>query len=190
MKVLAISGSPRRGGNTEILIRKALDVLKNSGTETELISLADKKIEPCDACRYCRKNTGKCHIQDDLAGILEKMLEADGVILGTPVYMGSATAQMKAFMDRAGYIARGMEKPFARKLAGAVVVARRAGHNFTLMQLFQFFSVLGMIIVGSACYWNIAFGRDKGDVTGDEEGIRTIEDFAENMAWLLKNLKR
>ena len=185
MKVIGISGSPRKEGNTEILIKKVFDVLEGKGINTELISLADKKIQPCDACKYCRKNIGKCHIQDDLAPILEKILNADGIILASPVYFGSVTAQIKALIDRAGYIARGMDAPFRRKVAGAIVVARRGGHNFALMQLLQFFSIFGMIIVGSACYWNIAFGREKGDVLKDEEGLQTIKDFAENMAWIL-----
>jgi len=189
LKVVGINGSPRMGGNTEILIKKVFDVLEREGIDTELINLADRKIEPCDACRYCRKNIGKCHIQDDFAPILEKMLEAEGVILGSPVYVGSVTAQMKAFMDRTGYMARGMQTPFLRKVAGAVVVARRAGHNFTLMQLLQFFNLFGMIIAGSAQYWNIAFGREKGDVIKDEEALKTIKDFAENMAWILKKIK-
>lgn len=189
VKVVGISGSPRKGGNTEIIIKKALDVIESKGIQTELISLADLEIKPCDACRYCRKNIGECHIQDDFAPIFKKMIEAEGIILGSPVYMGSVTAQMKALMDRAGYIVRGMDKPLRRKVGGAVVVARRAGHNFTLMQLIQFFNISGMIIASSACYWNITFGREKGDVVQDEEGIQTIEDFADNMAWILRKIK-
>jgi len=186
LKVLGINGSPRQGGNTEILISKALELLQSEGIETELVGLGDKRIEPCDACKYCRKNIGKCHIQDDLAPLFEKMLASDGVILGSPVYFGSMTAQMKALIDRAGYIARGMDAPFRRKVGGAVVVARRAGHNFTLMQLLQFFNIFGMVIAGSAHYWNIGFGREKGDVLEDEEAMLTVKDFAENMSWLLK----
>lgn len=189
MKVVAVNGSPRRGGNTEILIKKVFEVLEKEGIETELILLAEKRVLPCDACRFCRKNPGKCHIEDDLSEIMQKMLEADGIILGSPVYVGSATSQMKALLDRVGYMARGMEKPFSGKVAGAIVVARRAGHNFTLMQLLEFFTLFGMIIASSACYWNIAFGNKKGEVTGDEEGMRTILDFAQNMAWVLKKIK-
>jgi len=185
LKVIGINGSPRKGGNTEILIRKALGIMQSQGIDTEIIGLGEKKVEPCDACKFCRKHIGKCHIEDDLAPILEEMLSADGIILGSPVYVGSVTAQMKALMDRVGYIARAMDNPFRRKVGGAIVVARRAGHNFTLMQLLQFFNIFGMTIAGSAVYWNIAFGREKGEVLQDEEALRTIDDFAQNFIWLL-----
>jgi len=190
LKVVGINGSPRKGGNTEILIKKAFDILEEKGISTELINLGELKIEPCDACKYCRKNIGKCHIEDDFEVVFDKMLKADGIILGSPVYLGSVTAQMKALMDRAGYIARAMDKPFRRKVGGAIVVARRAGQNFTLMQLIQFFNIFGIIIAGSTHYWNIGFGREKKDVLKDGEAIETVKDFAENMAWILNIINK
>jgi len=183
VKVVGIVGSTRRGGNTEILTQIALDEIHKEGLETELISLADKKIEPCDACRSCTE-TGKCHIKDDFNSVFIKMKEADGIILSTPVYYGAATPQIVSFISRF-YATR--DKPLKNKVGGPIVVARRAGHNFTFAQLMFFFMIQGMIVPGSS-YWNIAFGRQKGDVLKDEEGIQTIKNFGHNMTWLLKKI--
>ena len=181
MKVVGIVGSPRRGGNTEILTQTALEVIQKEGIETELISLAGKRIAPCDGCRSCIE-TGKCHIKDDFDSVFAKMKEADGIILATPVYYGAATPQIVSLISRF-YSAK--NKPLKRKVGGPIVIARRAGHNFTLAQLMFFFMISEMIVPGSS-YWNIAFGRQKGDVLKDKEGITTIKNFAHNMVWLLK----
>jgi multimeric flavodoxin WrbA len=183
VKVVGIVGSPRRGGNTEILTQIALDEIQKEGIETELIRLAEKKILPCDGCRGCVE-TGKCHIKDDFASVFAKMKEADGIILATPVYYGAATPQIVSLISRF-YATH--NKPLKRKVGGPIVVARRAGHNFTLAQLMFFFMISEMIIPGST-YWNIAFGRQKRDVFKDTEGINTIKNFAHNTAWLLKKL--
>jgi multimeric flavodoxin WrbA len=183
MKVVGIVGSARHRGNTETLTRIALEEIAKEGLDTELISLAGKKIEPCDGCRSCVK-TGKCHFKDDFEAILTKLKEADGIILATPVYYGAATPQMTSLISRF-YSTRG--KPLKNKVGGPIVVARRAGHNFTFAQLMFFFMISEMIVPGST-YWNVAFGRSKGDVLKDEEGIRTIKNFAQNMAWLLKKI--
>jgi multimeric flavodoxin WrbA len=157
------------------------------GAHIELIRLADKDIKPCDACLSCRK-TGECHIKDDFRPIFEKMVEADGIILSSPVYFGSATPQIKALIDRAGYVSMAKGRVFENKVGGALVVARRAGHNFTLVQLLFFFLIEGMIVPGST-YWNIAFGREKGEVEKDEEGLRTARNFSKKMVWLIKKIK-
>jgi len=183
VKVVGIVGSTRRGGNTEILTQIALDEIHKEGLETEIISLADKKIEPCDACRSCSE-TGKCHIKDDFDSVFTKMKEAEGIILSTPVYYGAATPQIVSLISRF-YATH--DKPLKNKVGGPIVVARRAGHNFTFAQLMFFFMIQGMIVPGSS-YWNIAFGRQKGDVLKDEEGIETIKNFGRNMAWLLKKI--
>lgn len=183
MKVVGIVGSTRRGGNTEILTQIALDEIHNEGMETELIKLAEKKILPCDGCRGCVK-TGKCHIKDDFASVFVKMRQADGIIMATPVYYGAASPQIVSLISRF-YATR--NKPLRRKVGGPIVIARRAGHNFTLAQLMFFFMISEMIVPG-ASYWNIAFGRQKGDVTKDTEGINTIKNFARNMTWLLKKI--
>jgi len=181
VKVVGIVGSTRRGGNTEILTQKALEVIQKKGIETELIGLAGKRIAPCDGCRSCKK-TGKCHIKDDFDSVFVKMKEADGIILATPVYYGAATPQIVSLISRF-YSTK--NKPLKRKVGGPIVIARRAGHNFTLAQLMFFFMISEMIVPGSS-YWNIAFGRQKGDVLKDKEGIATIKNFARNMVWLLK----
>ncbi len=182
MKVVGIVGSTRRGGNTEILTKKALEVIHKEGIETELISLAGKTIAPCNGCRSC-VDTGECPIKDDFDSIFSKMEKADGIILATPVYYGAATPQIVSLISR--FYSK--DKPLRRKVGGPIVIARRAGHNFTLAQLMFFFMINEMIVPGST-YWNIAFGRQKGDVLKDKEGIATIKNFARNMVWLLKKI--
>jgi len=183
MKVLGIVGSPRPGGNTETLTQIALEEVKKEGLKTELIRLAGKKIEPCDGCRTCVKS-GKCHIKDDFQSIYKKMVKADGIILSTPVYYGAATPQMASLISRF-YSARG--KPLKNKVGGPIVVARRAGHNFTFAQLMFFFMISEMIVPGST-YWNVAFGRTKGEVVKDKEGVQTIRNFGQKLAWLVKKI--
>ena len=186
MRIIGIVGSPRVGGNSEILTRIALDEIRKEGIDTELVSLAGKSIAPCDACGSCR-TTGKCHITDDFDAIYSKMEEADGIILATPVYFGSATPQMTSLISRS-YAYRGTKRVFENKVGGPIVVARRAGQNFTYAQLMFFFMISGMIVPGST-YWNIAFGREKGDVTKDEEGVNTIKNFGRKLAWLAKKTR-
>jgi multimeric flavodoxin WrbA len=186
MKIVGIVGSPRKGGNTEILVKAALDEIQKEGIETELITLAGKEIKPCDACESCRE-TGECHIKDDLPPILKMMLDADGIILASPVYYGSATPQIKALIDRSGYSTRAKKRPFENKVGGPMVVARRVGQNFTYAQLMFFFMHAGMIVPGST-YWNIAFGREKGEVSKDDEGLRTARNFGKKLAWLAKKI--
>ena len=188
MKIIAVNGSPRKGGNTDLLLDEMLRIIERNQIGTETIFLRDLDLKPCDACKYCRQHPGKCHIEDDFPPIFEKSLAAEGIILSTPVYFGSATPPIKAFMDRVGYVAHGMDRPFERKIGAGVVVARRAGQNFTLAQLYFFFAVLGIIIVPSPHYWTIAFGREKGEVAEDEEGMITMRKLAENMVWLAKKL--
>ena len=189
MRVLGVSGSPRRGGNTDILIDTALEVLAAEGVETEFLSLADRPIKPCVGCRGCfAADTIRC-VQEDPAfeGVLEKFAAADGILVGSPVYFGSATPQVMAMLDRVGYVARKHPQLLRRKVGAAIVVARRAGQNFTFAQLNYFFLISEMIVPG-ATYWNVAFGREKGEVRNDAEGMDTVRNVAKNMAWLLKQL--
>ena len=187
MKAIAIVGSPRQNGNTEILSRHALKAIEEEGVDTELIRLADLDIKPCTACMVC-KSEESCPIDDDLWPIYTRMKEADAIILASPVYFGSATAQIKALMDRAGYIAYGKGWVFGGVVGGPLVVARRAGKNFTAAQLTYWFHILGFFMPGST-YWNVAFGREKGEVEQDEEGMRTAWNFGKNIAFLVKKLK-
>ena len=189
MKVLGISGSPRKGGNTEILIKTALGVLGEEGIETEFLSLAGRPVRPCVACMGCNKAEGYRCVQDDPAfeGIIEQFMAADAILLGSPVYFGSATPQMMAMLDRVGYVARQKENFLRRKVGAALTVCRRAGANFTFAQLNYFFLLNDMIVPGSS-YWNVSIARVAGEVVNDAEGIQTVKNLAANMAWLMKKL--
>ncbi|MEN6558452.1 MAG: flavodoxin family protein, partial [Thermoguttaceae bacterium] len=150
MKVLGISGSPRRGGNTDLLIRTALDVLAGEGMETDFLSVADHPVKPCTACGGCSKGEAMRCVQKDPAfdGVLERFLEADGVLVGSPVYFGSATPQTMSLLDRVGAVGRRHPELLRRKPGAAIVVARRAGQNFTFAQLNYFFLISEMIVPG------------------------------------------
>ncbi len=184
MKAVAICGSPRKNGNTEQLLGVALATLETHGIDAELIPLSGKSIFPCTACMACAGER-RCALKDDFDPIFNAMLDADAVIVGSPVYFGSATPELMALLDRAGYISRHHGHLFARKIGGPVAVARRIGQNFTIAQLLMWYMANGLVVPGST-YWNIAFGgREKGDVLQDEEAVRTIRAFGENIAWLL-----
>jgi multimeric flavodoxin WrbA len=188
MKAIAIVGSPRIG-NTTFLAKEALGILEENGITTELIHLKDKEIKPCDGCLKCKK-TLKCVIQgDDFDPIFESMQQADGIILGSPVYFGSATPQLMSLLDRAAYVQRNRGVYFSGKIGGPIVVARRAGHNFTLAQLLLWYFVNDMLVVGST-YWNIAMAGSAGkhDIEADQEGIDTIRHFAGSMAGVMKKM--
>ena len=189
MKALGISGSPRPGGNTDLIVQTALDVLAAEGIQTELISLADRPIKPCTGCLGCATAEGVCCVQEDPAfeGMVERFIQADAVLVGSPVYFGSATPQTMSLLDRVGYVSRQNNNFLRRKVGAAIAVARRAGQNFTFAQINYFFLISEMIVPGST-YWNIAFGREKGEVAADGEGIETVKRLAANMAWLMKKL--
>ena len=185
MHAVAISGSPRKKSNTEILLRRCLDGLAKSGITGELITLRDKTIKGCRACETCRRKKDKrCNTRDDdFHPVFEAMLKADIIVVGSPVYFGSATPEMMALLDRAGYVAKVNGDLFSRKLGGPVAVARRAGHNFTYAQLMFWFMINDMVVPGST-YWNVATAGARGQVKEDAEAMATIERFADNLAWL------
>jgi multimeric flavodoxin WrbA len=187
MKVIGIVGSGRKNGNTEILTSHTLKAIAEEGLDTELIRLAGLDIRPCNGCMVCVKGE-QCSIKDDMFPIYLKMKEADGIILASPVYYGSATALIKALIERAGFVSRHNGEPFSGKVGGPLVVARRAGLNFAFAQLTLWFQILGMVVPGSS-YWNVAFGREKGEVIKDEEGMKTAWNFGKNIAHVLKKLK-
>ena len=189
MKVLGISGSPRSGGNTELLVNTALEDLAAEGIETEFVPLAGREILPCDACGGCAEvDTPQCVLEDPgFEGMIDRFMQADGILIGSPVYFGSATPQTMALLDRVGYVSRMNGGFLRRKVGAAITVARRAGKNFTFAQLNYFFLISEMIVPGST-YWNVAIGLEKGEAAGDDEGIKTVKNLAENMAFLLKKL--
>jgi multimeric flavodoxin WrbA len=189
VRVVAFNGSPRKDGNTAILIKRVLQVLEREGIETELIQLSGQKIHGCTACGVCRQTHHKqCQIVDDNVNeYIMKMVQADGIILGSPTYFSMMTSEMKALIDRAGYVARGNSNMLERKVGAAVVAVRRAGGIPTFDAINHFFLISQMVVPGST-YWNIGVGLKKGDVEEDEEGIKTMEDLGRNMAWLIKKL--
>ena len=189
MKVIAFNGSARKDGNTAILINEVLKELEKEHIETEMFQLAGRKIHGCMACYKCRENQDfECAVKNDDANTcIAKMRRADGIILGSPVYFTDVTAEMKALIDRAGFVARGNDHMFRRKAGAAVVAVRRAGSVHTFDTLNHFFTISQMIIPGSN-YWNLGIGGKIGEVASDEEGIQTMQVLGQNMAWLLKKI--
>jgi multimeric flavodoxin WrbA len=191
MKVVAFNGSPRKKGNTSILIDLVFSELNKEGIETELVQLAGKKIRGCIACYKCFENKDKrCSVKNDgLNECIEKMLDADGIILGSPVYFSNVTAEMKALMDRAGLVATANDSMLRQKVGASVVAARRAGAVCTFDSLNHFF-LYGQMVVPGSCYWNMGFGMNPGDVEKDDEGNNIMKVLGRNMAWLLKKLNQ
>lgn len=191
MKVVAFNGSPRANGNTSILINTVFDILKDEGIETEMVNVAVKPVKGCVACGKCweLKNRHCAIANDSLNDWLDKMVEADGIILASPVYCADLTGQMKSFIDRTSMVACANDDMLQRKLGAAVVAVRRSGEVHTFHSLNSFFTISQMIIVGSS-YWNNGFGLNPGDVVRDEEGLNTMKNLARNMAWLLKSIKK
>ncbi|HEX9862273.1 MAG TPA: flavodoxin family protein [Candidatus Bathyarchaeia archaeon] len=191
MKVIAFNGSSRKDGNTALLLKRVLQVLEAEGIKTELIQLAGAPIRGCNACRTCYTTKNKrCAIEDDkVNAYIQKMMKADGIILGSPVYFSMMTPELKALIDRAGYVARANQDMFKRKVGAAVVAVRRAGAIPTFDAINHFFLISQMIVPGSS-YWNIGVGGKKGAVESDEEGMETMETLGKNMAWLLKKTNR
>ena len=189
MKVIAFNGSARKDGNTAILIKYVFQELEKEGIETEMIQLAGKKINGCIACYKCFENKDKhCSVKNDIVNeCIEKMLDADGVILGSPTYVADVTSEMKALIDRAGLVARANGDMFKRKVGAAVVAVRRAGSIHAFDSINHFF-LIGQWIVPGSSYWNIGIGRNKGEVEQDEEGLHTMKVLGQNMAWLLKKI--
>lgn len=190
MKIVAVCGSPRKGGNTEQLLNVCLSRISSLGGETELITLCDKTVNGCIACMKCKDaKDGKCYgHKDDLNDIAAKIYDADALILGSPVYFGTPTPEILALIHRIGYSGRAGGEPLRNKVGASVAVARHAGQNFTLAAMNFFFYINEMIQPGSS-YWNVGFGRNIGDVMNDEEGLATVTRTAENIVELLVKLK-
>jgi multimeric flavodoxin WrbA len=190
MKVVAFNGSARKDGNTALLIRRVFKILEQEGIETEPIQLAGEPLHGCNACRTCytTKNE-RCIIEDDkLNEYIQKMKTADAIILGSPTYFSMMSSEMKALIDRAGFVTRANGHLLKHKVGAAVVAVRRAGGMPTFDAINHFFLINNMIVPGSS-YWNIGVGNQKGDVEKDEEGMKTMEELGKTMAWLLKKLQ-
>jgi len=190
MKVVGFNGSARKDGNTAILINYVFGELENAGIETEMVQLSGKDIHGCRACFKCFNNRdGHCAVDNDyLNQCIDRMTQADGIILGSPTYFTDVSAEMKALIDRAGLVAKANADMFKRKVGAAVVAARRAGSVHVFDSINHFFLISQMIVPGSD-YWNMGLGLDKGDVGKDTEGINTMKTLGRNMAWLIEKIK-
>lgn len=190
MKVIAFNGSARKDGNTAILLNAVLEEIKKEGIETELYQLAGKKIQGCIACMKCMKNKDKrCAVTKDIVNeCIEKMIEADGILLGSPTYFADVSAGTRALIERTGYVARANNYMFKRKVGAGVIAVRRGGaiHAFNSLNLFFFYQ---QIINPGSSYWAFGIGRDPGEVLGDAEGMQTMKTLGQNLAWLLKKVR-
>ena len=189
MKVVAFNGSARKDGNTAILINYVFEELNKEGITTEMVQLAGKPLRGCMACYECFENKNRRCVNegDELNQYVEKMVEADGIILGSPTYFTDVTAEMKALIDRAGFVTRANGSLLRRKVGAAVVAVRRGGAIHTFDTINHFF-LIGQMIVPGSIYWNFGLGRNIGDVREDEEGVKTMRALGQNMGWLLKKL--
>ena len=189
MKVIAFNGSARKDGNTALLLNTVLAELAAEDIGTEIYHLAGKPIQGCIACYQCFKNKDRrCAVTKDIANeCIEKMVEADGILLGSPTYFADVTAGMKALIERAGMVSRANGDLYRRKVGAGVVAVRRAGAYQVFNSLNAFFLIGQMIVPGSS-YWNIAVGREPREVANDAEGMKTMRDLGQNMAWVLKRV--
>ena len=191
MKVIAFNGSARKDGNTAVLLNTVLEEIRKEGIETELYQLAGKKIQGCIACMKCMKNRDRrCAVDGDIVNeCISKMIEADGILLGSPTYFADVSAATRALIERAGYVARANDYMLKRKVGAGVIAVRRGGaiHAFNSLNLFFFYQ---QIINPGSSYWAFGIGREPGEVLGDAEGMQTMKTLGQNLAWLLKKLHR
>ncbi len=189
MKVVGFNGSARKDGNTALMINHVFEELGKENIETELVQLSGKDLRGCKACFKCFNNKdSRCAVKKDFVNAcIEKMIEADGIILGSPTYFANVTAEMKALIDRAGLVAKANGDMFKHKVGAAVVAVRRAGAVNVFDAINHFFLISQMIIPGSV-YWNMGFGLEKGEFEKDAEGIQTMRALGQNMAWLLEKI--
>ncbi len=187
LNVVAFNGSPRREGNTSILIRQIFDELEHEGITTELVQVGGRQIRGCSACMRCyEKRNQRCVFDDDIVNAcIGKMIDADGIILGSPVYFLDVTAEMKALIDRSGVVSMANGGLYRHKVANAVAAVRRSGGNTTIDTILHFLLYSDMIVPGIPL---IGIGREIGDVLKDEEGIARAKEVGKNMAWLLKTI--
>ncbi|WP_271628909.1 flavodoxin family protein [Caldicellulosiruptor sp. DIB 104C] len=186
MKVVAFNGSPRKEGNTYHAIKIVAEELQKEGIEVEIVQVGDKAIRGCLACGTCAKNRNeRCVIDDEVNEWIQKMKETNGIILASPVHYASISATMKAFLDRAFYVAGVNGSLFRHKVGAALVAVRRSGGITAFNQLMQYLNYAEMLIATSN-YWNVIHGRLPGEVLQDEEGVQIMRVLGKNMAWLLK----
>ena len=186
MKVVAFNGSPREKGNTYHAIKLVTEELENQKIETEIVHVGNKTIRGCVACNMCAKNRDeKCVIKDEVNDWIQVMKNADGILLGSPVHYSAIGATMKAFLDRAFYVAGNNKNMFRHKVGAALVAVRRSGGIPSLEQLYKYLSYCEMVLPTSN-YWNVIHGLFPGEVEKDVEGVQIMQILGKNMAWILK----
>ena len=185
MKVVALNGSPRKQGNTRLLLEKVLEPLARAGWETEIVQVGGRNLHGCRACGQCfEQQDRKCASgKDDFNPIVERMLAADALILGSPTYFSDVSAEMKAVIDRAGYVAIANGCAFAGKIGAAVVAVRRGGATHAFDSMNHLFQISQMVLPGST-YWNIGYGLEDGAVAQDQEALRNMDQLGQAIAWL------
>lgn len=189
MKVIGINGSARKDGNTSLLIKAVFAELEAEGIETELVQLHGKALEPCKACFGCGEKR-QCVVKTDFFNeCFAQMVEADGIVLGSPVYSADVTAGMKAFLERAGVVVATNPGMLRHKVGASVAAVRRGGGLAAVDTMNHFLLNKEVIVVGST-YWNMAYGRDVGDVLNDAEGMANMRNLGQNMAFVLKKSDR
>lgn len=188
MKVVAFNGSPRKEGNTYHAIKAVAAELEKEGIEVEIVHVGNKVIRGCLACNGCSRNKNeKCVIDDEVNEWVQKMKEADGIILGSPVHYAGIPGTMKSFLDRAFYVASSNNSLFRHKVGAGVVAVRRTGGIAVFQQLNNFINYSEMVVPTSN-YWNIAHGTAPGEVIQDAEGMQIMSVLGKNMAWVMKSL--
>ncbi|MBF0515939.1 MAG: flavodoxin family protein [Nitrospirae bacterium] len=185
MKAIAINGSPRKGGNTEIMLRKVLQPLEESGWAAELQQIGSQPLRGCMACFKCFELRNlRCTVQKDaMNDYLQKIFEADAVILGSPTYFADVSAEMKALLDRCGMVSFANGGALKGKIGVAVVASRRGGATHVFDTINHMFLMSSMIVPGSI-YWNMGMGLEKGDVLKDDEAMRNMNHLGQTIAWL------
>jgi len=190
MRVTAFNGSPRKDGNTACILKRVLEPINKAGIDTDLVQVGGIPIRGCTACGMCiEKKNKRCVIETDIANsCIEKMIASDAIVLGSPTYFSDMTSEMKALIDRAGFVAFANGGLFKHKVGASVVAVRRGGGTNVFDSMNKMFLMSQMIVPGST-YWNFAFGMDKGDAEKDAEGMANMTNLGENIAWLLKKIK-
>lgn len=186
-KIIAINGSPRKDGNTAAMLKTAMAVCEKAGHETELYQAGGKPVRGCLACGGCGTHVGRCATDDWVNEVYAKMAEADAILIGSPTYFADLTPEIKAVIDRTGYISRRDGMKFSRKIGAGVSAVRRAGSIHTIDSINHFFLINDMIVPGSS-YWGMSLSRDIGAFAADDEGVKTMERLGENIVWLLERL--
>ena len=191
MKALAINGSSRKGGNTETLLRKAMEPIAEAGYGTEFLQLGGNPIRGCTACGACgRMKNRQCVMDDDLFNLVfMKMIDADAILIGSPTYFANMTAETAALISRAGYVALANGGLLRRKI-GAAVVAKRRGGAVNVMDGINHLFLINQMIVPGSTYWNMGLGSARLDVLDDEEGLRNMRDLGEQIVWLFRMMEQ